>query len=150
MQSLMSYMLIIYLLINISSNDQLKEKINHIKNLHTISTIPNPERFEEKHVVSITAYTNSVKETDNTPNITASGKKVKKGYIAVSRDLLSKWGGREAFGSKVYILDMGIFEIQDVMNKKWKKKIDIFMYDVNKAKKFGIKKNITIIKLKGD
>jgi 3D (Asp-Asp-Asp) domain-containing protein len=85
--------------------------------------------------ITVTKYTNDPKETDSTPNITASNKKVKKGYIAVSNDLYDKgW----TFGKKVYIEDIGLFEIQDKMNKRYHYTLDVFTFNKREAKKFGV------------
>jgi len=77
---------------------------------------------------TVTAYTNRVEETDSTPNITASGKQVKEGYIACPRYL--------PFGTKVEI-DNKIYECQDVMSVRYPHRFDIFFFDLEKALKFG-------------
>jgi len=83
--------------------------------------------------VTLTTYTSSEKETDSTPNITASGFKIdtlnpmKHRIIAVSRDLKKKW----KFGTKVRITGAGKYDgtyyVRDVMNKRYKKRIDILI-----------------------
>jgi 3D (Asp-Asp-Asp) domain-containing protein len=83
--------------------------------------------------VTLTTYTTNVKETDSTPNITASGFKIdtlnpmKHKIIAVSRDLKKKW----KFGTKVRITGAGKYDgtyyVRDVMNKRYKKRIDILI-----------------------
>jgi len=83
--------------------------------------------------VTLTTYTLSEKETDSTPNITASGFKIdtlnpmKHRIIAVSRDLKKKW----KFGTKVRITGAGKYDgtyyVRDVMNKRYKKRIDILI-----------------------
>ncbi len=77
--------------------------------------------------VTATAYTSSVKETDSTPTITAWGNKLRPGMrvIAVSRDLLSIG---ITLGTLVTIEGFDSdFIVLDKMNKRWKKKIDIYM-----------------------
>lgn len=77
--------------------------------------------------VTATAYTSSVIETDSTPTITAWGNKLKPGMrvIAVSRDLLSMG---LTHGTLVTIEGFkDDFIVLDKMNKRWKKKIDIYM-----------------------
>ena len=83
--------------------------------------------------VTLTTYTTSEKETDSTPNITASGFKIdtlnpmKHRIVAVSRDLKKKW----RFGTKVRITGAGKYNgtyyVRDVMNKRYKKRIDILI-----------------------
>jgi len=90
---------------------------------------------------TITAYSARVGETDDSPEITASLNTVREGDIAVSRDLfLDGW----CFGKRVYIYQYGVFTIADLMNKRYQKSIDIFMWNTNKAKSFGKKENIFV------
>ena len=96
-------------------------------------------------IVNITAYTNSPSETEGNPNITASGSTVKVGGVAASRDIIKKYG----YGTKIFIKALNkTYEITDTMSSRWKNKIDIFMYDRNKALQFGLKKKKEIYILK--
>jgi len=84
--------------------------------------------------VTVTAYNPTASQTDSDPLIAASMRKVREGTIAVSRDLFDQgW----VFGKKVRIEGLGIFEINDLMNKRYTKRIDVFMWDESQAKKFG-------------
>ena len=96
--------------------------------------------------VTMTTYTNSAKETDSTPNITASGRKLdslnprKHRIIAISRDLKKKY----KFGSKVKIMDAGeysgVYVVEDVMNKRFKNRIDILINpDDQQTKLYNVK-----------
>ncbi|MCK5917407.1 MAG: 3D domain-containing protein [Cocleimonas sp.] len=89
--------------------------------------------------VTATAYTSHVAQTDSTPNIAAWGDKLRPGMkvIAVSRDLLKVYGLKHR--SKVRIKGLpGEYLVLDKMNKRWKKKIDIYMgKDRHKAFKWG-------------
>lgn len=87
-------------------------------------------------LAKITMYTPSKKETDNTPNLTASNKKVRLGICAVSRDLF--FSGF-TFGKTIYIENVGFCEIQDLMNKRMVASIDIFTFKKSEAKQFGVK-----------
>jgi 3D (Asp-Asp-Asp) domain-containing protein len=93
--------------------------------------------------VKLTAYTPRKEECDSDPLITASMKKVKAGGIAVSRDLYNLgW----TFGKFVKIEGHGVFEITDLMGSRHKKSIDVFMWDLKKANKFGIKyRSVTLL-----
>ena len=97
-------------------------------------------------IVTVTAYTPSVEECDSTPHITASGFKIdtlnpeRHKIIAVSRDLKHKW----KFGTKIKVLGIGkysgIYTIKDVMNRRFKKRIDILVGKQSKQFKYtGIK-----------
>ncbi|WP_272700959.1 3D domain-containing protein [Desulfovibrio sp. Fe33] len=88
--------------------------------------------------VTVTAYNPSTDQCDEDPLIAASMRKVRSGTIAVSRDLFDQgW----VFGRKVRIEGYGIFEINDLMNKRYHQRIDIFMWDESRAREFG-RKNI--------
>jgi len=94
--------------------------------------------------VTATAYTSHKGQTDSSPSIAAWGDKLKPGMkcIAVSRDLL-KMGLHH--GSVVQIEGFeGEYIVLDKMNKRWKKKIDIYMgMDRKLALQWG-KKKVTI------
>ena len=82
-------------------------------------------------IVTLTTYKATEAETDSTPNITASGFKItnpkKHRIIAVSRDLKKKY----KFGQKIRIVGAGkysgTYRVQDVMNKRYRKRIDILV-----------------------
>lgn len=92
--------------------------------------------------VTATAYTSHANQTDSTPNIAAWGDRLKPGMkaIAVSRDMLHKYGLKHR--SKVRIKGLkGEYVVLDKMNKRWNKKIDIYMgKDLKKAFKWGRRK----------
>lgn len=100
-------------------------------------------------LVTLTTYTNSAEQTDSTPNITASGHKLdslnprRHRIIAISRDLKKKY----KFGTKVKIMDAGsyngVYVVEDVMNKRYKNRIDILINPDDKHTKLY---NIKIIK----
>jgi 3D (Asp-Asp-Asp) domain-containing protein len=78
------------------------------------------------------------------PTITAWGDTLKPGLkvIAVSRDLLDSG---LAHNTVVYIQELqDSFIVKDKMNRRWKKKIDIYMgTDVKQAREFG-KQTVTL------
>ena len=91
--------------------------------------------------VTATAYTSSVDETDSTPTISAWGDRLKPGMrvIAVSRDLLAMGLTHGALVSVEGFEKE--FIVLDKMNKRWKKKIDIYMgNDKRKALNWGKRK----------
>lgn len=95
--------------------------------------------------VSSSAY-NSVasQTTEKNPALTAWGDTLKPGMkaIAVSRDLI-KMGLTHNTKVKIKGLD-GEYLVMDKMNKRWTKKIDIYMgVDVKASKEWG-KRNATI------
>ena len=103
-------------------------------------------------IVSVTTYTPSVGETDSTPLITASGFKInpvnpkKQRIIAVSRDLKKKY----KFGKKVRITGIGklsgTYTVRDVMNKRFKNKVDILIGENDKQTSFKNAKLYAVVK----
>ena len=105
-----------------------------------------------KEKVTMTIYSPTNSETDSTPDLTASGFKIdtenpsRHKIIAVSRDLKRKgWG----FNKKVRIRKAGryngVYTIKDLMNKRYKKTIDILVDEDHKPVKL---KNVEITLLK--
>jgi len=110
---------------------------------------PHQEEFtieKEKYVMEVTAtaYTSCRRETDRTPYLAAWNNRLKPSVksIAVSRDLL-KMGLTNK--TRVTIDGLpGTYEVLDKMNKRWKKKIDIYMgCNLKKARRWG-KRKVTI------
>jgi 3D (Asp-Asp-Asp) domain-containing protein len=79
-------------------------------------------------------------QTDSTPLQTASMKIIdtnllnegKLKWVAISRDLHARYGGKYRFGDKIKLYNCGKFSnktyiIQDLMHHKWKNKIDILI-----------------------
>lgn len=97
---------------------------------------------QQPEIVTLTTYKANESETDSTPMITASGFKItnakKHKIIAISRDLRKKWG----WGTKVRIVGAGKYDgtyrVHDLMNKRYRKRIDILIG--NKDKQTKLKK----------
>ncbi|EPR70386.1 hypothetical protein ADIWIN_3742 [Winogradskyella psychrotolerans RS-3] len=91
--------------------------------------------------VTATAYNSLAYQTNSNPSITAFGDSLKPGlrYIAVSRDLLDSG---LVHNTKVKIQGFdSLYIVKDKMNRRYKKRIDIYMgNDVKRAKKWGKKK----------
>jgi len=78
--------------------------------------------------VTATAYSSHVGQTDKTPFLAAWNNRIRPGMkiIAVSRDMLTRYGLRN--GSKVRIGGLsGYYTVRDKMNKRYRKRIDIYM-----------------------
>ena len=106
----------------------------------------------EPDIVSVTTYSPTIEQTDSTPLITASGYKInpinpkKQRIIAVSRDLKRKY----KFGKKVRITGIGklsgTYTIRDVMNKRYKNKVDILIGEGDKQTSFKKAKLYAVVK----
>jgi len=95
------------------------------------------------YIVTLSFYTLSKRETDKTPCIGALNTKLKAGRdVAVSRDLMF------LLGKRVYIEGFGVRRVADLMNKRFKRRIDILAPNKKIARKLGIKKNVKVVVLK--
>ncbi len=109
-------------------------------------------------VLKATAYTSSVRETDSTPFITATGARTRIGIIAVSRDMLREL----PYGSKVMLEDLGtpnggkgrfnylfkdrVFIVEDTMHPRKRERIDVWLPDRSTAIRFGVRNvRVTVI-----
>ena len=95
--------------------------------------------------VTVTTYNPTRRQCDSTPNITADGTRINPRkateyrYVALSRDLLSRWGGPFEYGDYIIIEGTdgrdGIYQVRDTMNPRWTNRVDIlttnskFKYD---------------------
>ncbi len=78
--------------------------------------------------VTATAYSSHTKQTDSTPFLAAWNNHIRPGMkiIAVSRDLLTRYGIKN--GTKIHISGLrGYYIVKDKMNKRFKRRIDIYM-----------------------
>lgn len=83
--------------------------------------------------VTVTCYQATNRQTDNTPNITASGFRINSinpknhRIIAISRDLKKEI----KFGQKVRIVGTdiydGVYTVRDIMHQRWTNRIDILI-----------------------
>lgn len=89
-------------------------------------------------LVDATVYHAVEEQTDSTPTITADGTNIDPlrasdyKYIAVSRDLHTRWGGKFQFNDVVYIDSdhvHGFFIIKDVMNARFTNRIDFLQHE---------------------
>ncbi len=110
--------------------DDLYNEINTLKNNGY------GECFElQEFDVTVTTYNPTRSQTDSTPNQTADGTIIKPWkatdyrYVALSRDLLSRWGGPFEYGDYIIIEGTdgwdGVYQVRDTMNPKWVKRVDI-------------------------
>lgn len=110
-----------------------------VKTKEKITVVKETKKVYHSYVVTLTAYSPSREETDKTPDKTAILEKPIPGKTcAVSRDLL------DYLGKKVYILGYGVFEVNDLMNRRYKRRIDLCM-GKKEAIEFGKKENVKVV-----
>ena len=94
--------------------------------------------------VTITSYNNHAEQTDDSPNITATSRPVRENMVAASFDLLNK--GFIHYGDLVYIDCMKQwYVVEDTMNRRFEKRLDIFLFDKQESLKINKKCNIEIV-----
>ena len=106
-------------------NKTLRNKVSQLENSVNIISFK----------VTVTTYNPTTRQCDSTPNITADGTKFKTWkassyrYVALSRDLLSRWGGPFEYGDYIIIEGTddrdGVYQVRDTMNPKWTNRVDI-------------------------
>ena len=85
--------------------------------------------------VTVTTYNPTEKQCDSTPNITADGTRIRISrasdykFVALSRNLLKRWGGPFDYGDFVLLKHAGhkdgVYQVRDTMNPKWVNVVDI-------------------------
>ena len=93
--------------------------------------------------VRVTAYNPVGSQTDSSPLITASNKRVRIGMVALSRDLEREFGFR--FGDTVYLYGIGRFVFEDRMHRRKRRHVDILMLNPGEARKFGVKSSYLFV-----
>ncbi|MEW6387298.1 MAG: hypothetical protein AB1491_07260 [Thermodesulfobacteriota bacterium] len=107
--------------------------------------MPKPTLSVSMSVVTVTAYHPGVYGGHPKRGMTASGRMVKEGMVAVSRDVERNLN--LDFGERVLLHGLGVFEFQDRMHARCHKKVDIFMKCKRKAIRFGVKRHVVLVKL---
>jgi len=102
---------------------------------------PRPTMCVTMSIVTVTAY----HHCPGSKGITASGRRVQVGMIALSRDLERNLN--MDFGDRVLLHGMGVFEFQDRMAPRWNKKADIYLDNQGKAYRFGVKRYVVLVKM---
>ena len=106
-----------------------------------------------RHNVTVTMYNPTRGQTDKTPNITADGTRINPNkatsyrYIALSRNLLSRWGGPFDYGDYVVIEGAGrydgVYQVKDTMSARFINRVDILRSRGSKHFKYT---NVTLYK----
>jgi len=95
----------------------------------------------------VTSYRSIPSQTDSSPYYTSIGERVHPHGVAVSRDLLKRWGGPLEYGDTIYIEGYGFKVVNDCMAAKNKKAIDIWVQTWEQERTIGIKyRHVWIVK----
>lgn len=95
--------------------------------------------ISDVHDVTVTAYSSTPEETDDTPFTTATGNTVRDGIVATN---ILDFGTRvqipELFGDKVFVVD-------DRMHPRKTKNVDVWMPTKSDALRFGIRHAMVVV-----
>ena len=85
--------------------------------------------------VDVTMYQPTYYQTDSDPDVTADGTRIRISkaseykFVALSRNLLKRWGGPFDYGDFILIKGTdhkdGVYQVRDTMNPKWVNVVDI-------------------------
>ena len=110
-----------------------------------IDELENGYRLDGLDVV-VTMYHPVRHQTDGTPDILADGTKItihkasEYNYVAVSRNLLKRWGGWLDYGDFIVLTGTdgknGVYQVKDTMNRRFVNRIDILESPGTKPYKF--------------
>ena len=128
---------------NYVNQEVLQNRVWELENKYGCDHLEYSNKISYK--VTVTTYNPTVHQCDDTPHITADGthfktwKATEYRYVALSRDLLSRWGGPFEYGDYIVIEGTGewdgVYQVRDTMNRKWTNRVDIlttnsrFRYD---------------------
>ena len=134
------------LFVLIFSLDIIKGLTAKVRNLELKNMVLSTEleeieirRVSNEFIVTGTMYSPTLAQCDATPNITADGTKIDPKhasnyrYVALSRDLLERWGGPFEYGEYIAVEGTrqgqhdGVWQVRDTMNPKWLKRVDFLM-----------------------
>jgi len=125
------------------ANGIVSTKFLSDKNIQLQSVIDENKRLSEELdvyetegiSVTVTMYQPVARQTDSTPNILADGTKIRTQdasnykFIAVSRNLLKRWGGWLDYGDFIILKGTdgkdGVYQVRDTMASRWVNRIDI-------------------------
>lgn len=134
--------------IKIQSTDWIKEPFDTSFTVASTSffVLHVPPRYKKQVVVNrflvpITAYSSTYDQTDSSPFITASGTRVRDGIVATNfLPIGTKIKIPQYYGDK-------IFTVEDRMNRRYWKMVDIWMPSRLEAVQFGLRRaEVEIIK----
>lgn len=99
---------------------------------------PLPTYASRTYRMDLTAYTSSLEECDDDPFVTADGSATRDGIVATNAlPFNTRIRIPSVFGDK-------IFTVHDRMNKRYGKRVDIWMERKEDMREFGLKRNVII------
>ena len=110
-------------------------KVEHLESENSTLKTNLAEFYKYGVEVDVTMYQPIYPQTDTTPDITADGTKIRiqkaseYKFVALSRNLLKRWGGAFDYGEFILLKGAGhkdgVYQVRDTMNPKWVNVVDI-------------------------
>ena len=117
-----------------SYKNMYQDKIERLENENSVLQKELDHYNEYGIQVDVTMYQPNEIQCDDTPNITADGSKIRISkaseykFVALSRNLLKRWGGPFDYGDFVLLKGTdkkdGVYQVRDTMNPKWVNVVD--------------------------
>lgn len=85
----------------------------------------------------VTSYRSVPNQTDSSPYLTSIGERVGRDGVAVSQDWLLT--GKIKYGDWVYIEEIGFKKVNDTMNARFSKRMDVWVTNYAEEKEFDKK-----------
>jgi 3D (Asp-Asp-Asp) domain-containing protein len=104
-----------------------------------LAAVKAPVALPPTYTVTATAYEAVAGQTDADPFVTADNSRIPKSYsshtrwLALSRDLLSPWGGPFSYGDTVQVRGIspaldGMYTVHDTMNRRHHRCLDVLVH----------------------
>jgi len=141
--------LVSHVLTQSGKNSTRHVEIKFVKDMTAINLLSDIMGQDCEHIivheqeVTLSAYTACKGECDATPEVTADGTPSRIGLVAVSRDFINS--GKLHLGQRIIIPKYGVFEVADLMNKRYKNCVDILHATKKSARMFGRKKGEKVL-----
>ena len=133
------------------SKEQQAPTVNRVE----IDSLNYHFRCDTVHLERATTYQPTESQCDSNPLTTADGSKINPDYyqkwVALSRDLLSRWGGQFNYGDTLDIYSKehpnlnGEWVVRDAMNARYKMSIDFLLEPEKNYPKLGVGTDVKII-----
>ena len=97
--------------------------------------------------VQVTGYSSTRDQCDGDPFITAANTRVRDGIVALSRDLLRRYTPDAPFdwGDRIHLAGIGDFIVEDSMNARFSRRVDIWFPDRRSAWRWGLQETTLVI-----
>ena len=110
-----------------------------------------PAVRQDVYQVTVTGYSSNIRETDDSPGLTATNSMATNGVIALSQDLLKQFtpGAPFSFHDRVEIPGLGQFRVEDTMHPRWTHRADVWFESRSEALNWG-RRSRRLFRLPGD